>query len=146
MELLELYLSPLDKQKFLAIATQIPHGFGEAGTESTLPFWDQNQDWRRTVIKVMEGGSEFRPQNFPEAGEQDWMVQAQLLRPDRQSYILGRPSYLQRIGEALYQSLFPPDSDTKAALQHSLRLVQQQHGDLHDACLGVKSRPEEMLC
>lgn len=131
MELLELYLSARDERRFHAISTHIPPGFDAAETECRLPFWDRTQDWRRTIIKILEGGSEFRSQNFPEAGEQDWMVQEKILRSDCQNYELGKPSYLQRIGEALYRSLFPPDSDTKAALKHSLRLAQQRNVDLH---------------
>lgn len=128
MELLELYLSPLDGRRFKAIATRKPEGVGDAETECELPFWVGEQDWRTTVIKVLEGDRGFQSSHFPGAEEQDWLVGQGLLRPDRQTF---DPAYLQRMGQALYRSLFPPDSATKTALQQSLRRVEQRQTDLH---------------
>ena len=127
MELLELYLSPLDAQRFQAIATRSPEGVGDASTESVLPFWLDGQDWRLTIIKTLES-SRFRPENFSEADEQEWLVHEGLLLPDRQSF---HTAYLQKVGQSLYCSLFPPDGALKQAFLHSLRLAEQRHTDLH---------------
>ena len=128
MELLELYLSQLDERQFQAIANRVPDGFGDGSAEGNLPFWTGERDWRRTVIKILESNGEFRAANFPEAGEADWLVGEGILLADRQHF---NPTYLQRIGQSLYQSLFPSDSFLKQALQYSLRLAEQRHTDLH---------------
>jgi hypothetical protein len=47
---------------------------------------------------------------------------------DRQNF---HAAYLERIGQSLYLSLFPPDSEIKQAFLHSLRLVEQHNTDLH---------------
>ncbi|MBD2036588.1 CHAT domain-containing protein [Leptolyngbya sp. FACHB-321] len=128
MELLELYLSPLDAQRFQAIATRLPIGIGDAATECVLPFWVGEQDWRRTIIKVLESSQGFRAEHYPEPDEQAWLKQEELLLPDRQSF---HAAYLERIGQSLYHSLFPPDSEIKQAFLHSLRLAEQHNTDLH---------------
>jgi CHAT domain-containing protein len=128
MELLELYLSPLDAQRFQAIATCLPVGVGDAATDCVLPFWVGEQDWRRTIIKVLESSRGFRAEYYPELGETDWLEQEGLLLPDHQSF---HTAYLQRIGQSLYRSLFPPDSDLKQALLQSLRLAEQRNTDMH---------------
>jgi hypothetical protein len=128
MELLELTLSPVNARCFLAIASRVPDGVGDASTECDLPFWVGKQDWRRTIIKILESSQGFRSENFPEAGEQDWLEQEGLLLPGRQHF---DSAYLRRIGQSLYQSLFPPDSVLKQVLQHSLRLTEQHNLDLH---------------
>ena len=128
MELLELYLSPVNERRFQAIATQRPNGVGDGSAEGDLPFWVGDRDWRRTVIKILEDSGEFRLENFPEAGEQDWLVRESILHADRQHF---HSAYLQRIGQSLYQSLFPSDSSLKQAFQYSLRLAEQRHTDLH---------------
>lgn len=128
MELLELTLSPLDKKRFLAIATRVPNGIGDASTDCHLPFWVDEQDWRRTVIKVLESSQGFRVEHYPELGEQDWLEQEGLLLPDRQRF---HPAYLEQVGQSFYRSLFPPDSDLKQVFLHSLRLAEQRQTDLH---------------
>ncbi|PSB22889.1 hypothetical protein C7B76_02335 [filamentous cyanobacterium CCP2] len=128
MELLELTLSPVNDQRFLANASRVPDGVGDATTECDLPFWVGKQDWRRTIIKILESSQGFRSENFPEMEEQDWLEQEGLLLPSRQHF---DSAYLRRIGQALYQSLFPPDSPLKQVLQHSLRLTEQHNTDLH---------------
>lgn len=128
MELLELTLSPVNARRFWAITTRVPNGVGDARTECELPFWVGDQDWRRTIIKVLESSHGFRSENFPEAGEQDWLEQTRLLLPGQQQF---DSAYLERIGQALYQSLFPPDSTLKQVLQQSLRLSENRGADLH---------------
>jgi len=128
MELLELTLSAVNARRFLAIASRAPKGVGDASTECDLPFWVGDQDWRITIIKVLESSQGFRSENFPEEGEQDWLKQERLLLPGQQHFDSG---YLKRIGFALYQSLFPADSDLKQVLQHSLRLCEDRSSDLH---------------
>jgi CHAT domain-containing protein len=128
MLLLELTLSPVNDQRFRAIASRVPDGVGDASTECDLPFWVGEKDWRRSIIKILEGSQGFRSENFPEAGERDWLEQERLLPPCEHHF---DSAYLQRIGQKLYQSLFPPDSPLKQVLQHSLRLSEQQNCDLH---------------
>ncbi|MBD2073044.1 CHAT domain-containing protein [Phormidium sp. FACHB-592] len=128
MELLELYLSPRDAQRFQAIATRLPVGVGDAATDCVLPFWVGEQDWRKTIIKVLESSQGFRAEHYPEPGEQAWLEQEGLLLPDRQSF---HAAYLERIGQSLYRSLFPPDSEIKQAFLNSLRVAEQHNTDLH---------------
>lgn len=130
MELLELTLSPMNERRFLTNSTRVPDGdgIGDASAECDLPFWAGEQDWRRTIIKILESSQGFRSENFPEVGEQDWLEQEKLLLRDRQHF---NPDYLRQIGEALYQSLFPPDSGIKWVLQHSLRLAEKRNTNLH---------------
>jgi CHAT domain-containing protein len=128
IELLELTLTPLDEQRFLAISTRVPNGIGDASTECNLPFWVGEQDWRRTVIKVLESSQGFRAEHYPEPGEQDWLEHEGLLLPDRQRF---RPAYLEQVGQSLYRSLFPADSVLKQVFLHSLRLAEQRTTDLH---------------
>jgi len=113
MELLELFLSPLDDMRFLVIVTQSPAGEGH--TESSLPFRDADRDWRATVIRSLEA-ARFDPMYFS-AAEREWMVAAGILAPDRPSF---HHNYLANIGEALYQALFPPDSAVKRCLTNSI--------------------------
>jgi CHAT domain-containing protein len=126
MKLLEVYLLPLNQRQFRAIATHSPAGDGSA--DSSLPFWEGEQDRRSTLIKVLEGTGVFRSEHFPRPGEQEWMVTAGILTPDQQSF---HPSYLQQIGQALYAALFPSDSSLKSAFQTALRLADQKETELH---------------
>ena len=120
MELLELYLSPLDDStKFEVIVTDSPAGQGRS--ESLLPFLDAEWDWRITVIRSLEV-STFRPEFFS-AQEQEWMIQAGILGSDRSNF---HPNYLINIGEALYSSLFPPGSKVENLLQKSISFAESK--------------------
>ena len=120
MELLELYLSPLDDStKFEVIVTDSPAGQGRS--ESLLPFLDAEWDWRITVIRSLEV-STFGPEFFS-AQEQEWMIQAGILGSDRSNF---HPNYLINIGEALYSSLFPPGSKVENLLQKSISFAESK--------------------
>ena len=72
MELFELYFSPIETAtRFKAIV--VSSAVGEQEDESLLPFINGKKDWRTTLIKTLESAV-FNPKNFPEAGEQEWMV------------------------------------------------------------------------
>lgn len=126
MKLLEIYLSPIDEQRFQAIVNQSPGGDGFA--ESALPFWEGDQDWRTTLIKTLELSSGYQSEVFAKAGEQNWMVQAGLLTADRQSF---HPQYLEVTGQALYQSLLPVGSSLRSTFETALRFCEQSGEDLH---------------
>jgi len=126
MKLIEIYLLPLDARRFKAIATHSPAGDGYA--ESSLPFWDGDQDWRSTLIKVLEGLGVFRSEHFPRPGEQAWMIATGILAPDSQGF---HPTYLEHIGQALYTALFPPNSSLRSVFQTALRLAEQEGTELH---------------
>ncbi|MEP0873121.1 CHAT domain-containing protein [Trichocoleus desertorum AS-A10] len=126
MKLLEVYLLPLDERRFKAIATGSSAGDGEA--DCSLPFWQEEQDRRVTLIKVLEGIGNFKLEHFPRPGEQDWMVEAGILNSDRQSFY---PNYLERVGQALYEALFPINSSLKSVFQVALRLAEQEDVELH---------------
>jgi len=127
MKVLEVYLSPVDEKRFQAIATHSSTG-QDGSADSSLPFWQGDQDWRPTLIKVLEGVGNFRSDHFPRHGEQDWMVEASILAADRTGFY---PNYLQKIGQALYASLFPPDSPLKSVFQVALRSAEQDDVELH---------------
>ena len=121
MELLELYLSPLeDPTRFKVIVTESPAG--QEDEESCLPFRDAEWDWRITIIKTLEVSSFIR-ESFSVEGEQDWMVEAGLLAADRASF---HPNYLVNIGQALYRALFPRGSKVEAILQQSIALAEKK--------------------
>ena len=120
MELLELYLSPLDDStKFEVIVTDSPAGQGRS--ESFLPFLAAEWNWRITVIRSLEVSS-FRPEFFS-AQEQEWMIQAGILGGDRSNF---HPNYLINIGEALYSSMFPPGSKVENLLQKSISFAESK--------------------
>jgi len=121
MELLELYLSPLeDPTRFKVIVTK--SSAGEEEEESFLPFRDAERDWRITIIKTLDVPS-FISKSFSVEGEQDWMVEAGLLADDRASF---HHNYLVNIGQALYRALFPRGSKVEALLQQSIRLAESK--------------------
>ena len=126
MNHLEIYLSPIDAQHFNAIATHSPVGDGFA--EAKLPFWQGNYDRLRTLIKVLELSSGYTSKAFPDAGEQAWMEEAKLLSSNHKEF---RPDYLETIGNALYQALFPVKSSLRACLESALRLSEQTGDSLH---------------
>jgi hypothetical protein len=124
MELFELYLSPIDATRFKVIVTQSPAGEGE--TESSLPFFDGEQDRRITLIKTLESPS-FRSESFVGEGEQEWMVTAEILAADGTTF---HPDYQAKIGKALYRALFPSDSKVERALHSSLRQAEAKNTQL----------------
>ncbi|WP_293017847.1 tetratricopeptide repeat protein [Moorena sp. SIO3I8] len=124
MELFELYLSPINGTRFKAIVTQSPVGEGES--ESELPFIEGRKDWRISLIKALESTS-FCSENFPEEGEQEWLVKAGILASDRNTF---HPDYQANIGRALYRVLFPSNSKVEKALQKSISLAEDKHTQL----------------
>lgn len=125
MELLELYLSPLDDPaRFRVIVTQSPAGEGES--ESSLPFLDADRDWRATIIRSLEL-SNFAPQYFPAEGEREWMASSAILGSDRSSF---HHRYLANIGRLLYRSLFPQDSAVEKLLQQSIAFAESKSSKL----------------
>lgn len=126
MNLLELSLLPTDAQRFQISVGQSVPSVGEGTTQSSLPFWLDERDWCTTIIKVLESQS-FSAAAFSE-DEQVWLVQAGILLSERTSF---SSTYLAKIGQALYQSLFPPDSQVKQALQKALHEADQVNSELH---------------
>jgi tetratricopeptide (TPR) repeat protein len=124
MELFELYLSPIDATRFKVIVTQSPAREGE--TESSLPFCDGSQDRRITLIKTLESAS-FRSESFMGEGEQDWMVETEILTADRTTF---HPNFQAKIGKELYHALFPPGSKVERALDSSLRQAEEKNTQL----------------
>ncbi|NET43317.1 CHAT domain-containing protein [Okeania sp. SIO2B3] len=121
MELLELYLSPLDNPtEFKVIVTQSPAGEGES--KSSLPFLDVERDWRTTVIRTLDISS-FNSESFSAEGEQEWMIKAGILGSDRSTF---HPNYLVNIGQALYNALFPQGSRVEQLLQQSITLAESK--------------------
>jgi len=124
--LLELYLTPLNAEHFrIIVGKSDPQVDGN--TDSVLPFWESGRDWRTTIIKTLES-NRFQPDDFPDPVEQDWMVRNAILAPDRQSF---HPAYLETIGEALYESLLPPESSVREAFKSALRNAEAENKDLH---------------
>ena len=126
MKLLEIYLSPIDAQRFSAITTRSLAGDGNA--ESVLPFWQGKHDHRSTLIKTLELSGGFNRKAFPDLEEQAWMVEAGLLTSDCKGFA---PDYLKRVGQALWSSLFPDGSSLRSCLDSALRLTEQAGEELH---------------
>jgi CHAT domain/Effector-associated domain 9 len=126
MNLFELYLTPLDAKGLRVTVTQSsPPSDGVA--DSTLPFWQDEQDWRSTLIKTL-GSDRFQADAFRRVGEQDWMVNgAEILAQDRSGF---HPNYLKHVGKALYEALFP-SGPVRQAFQTALRLAETEDTELH---------------
>ncbi|MBN4005992.1 NB-ARC domain-containing protein [Nostoc sp. LPT] len=125
METFELYLTPINAKQFKAIVTKSPVGEGE--TESSLPFFEGEIDWRMTVLRTLEI-SAFNLQYFQTAGEQDWMVKSGILSKDISAF---HPNYIANIGQELYKSLFPLNSKVKNALFAAQRVAESENKQLH---------------
>jgi hypothetical protein len=127
MNLFELYLTPLDAKQFRVMVTQsLIASDGEADT--TLPFWAEDEDWRTTIVKTLEAtGWRSDVDLFPRPGEQDWMIAANILSANRDNF---SPDYLARIGQALYESLFPMGK-IREAFQVALRGAEVAGEALH---------------
>jgi tetratricopeptide (TPR) repeat protein len=123
VELFELYLSPIDGNRFKVIVIQSPAGEGEA--ESSLPFFEDEIDWRMTLLRTLEM-SAFNSEYF-QAEEQEWMVKAEILASDRTTF---HPDYQAKIGKELYHALFPPGSKVERALHSSLRQAEEKNTQL----------------
>lgn len=125
MELLELYLSPVNKARFKVIATS---SLGIKGdTQSKVPFRERRVARRSTVLKILEANS-FRSEDFQGNGEQDWMVQASLLTKNRRAF---HPNRLVNIGRVLYQTLFPSGTLVQTVLVQSLARAEEKSTQLH---------------
>jgi hypothetical protein len=120
LEILKIYLSPIGVKGFNAIVTN----FGE--TESSLPFFEGEKDWRTTILRYLEM-STFKPEYFSEE-EQEWMVKSGILDKNRNAF---DAKYLVNVGRKAYQSLFPADSKAKNALLGSLRSSEEKNTQLH---------------
>jgi hypothetical protein len=120
LEILKIYLSPIGVKGFKAIFTN----FGE--TESSLPFFEGEKDWRTTILRCLEM-STFNPQYFLEE-EQEWMVKSGILDKNRNNF---DNDYLKNVGRKAYQSLFPADSKAKNALFRSLHSSEEKNTRLH---------------
>lgn len=127
MNLFELYLTPLDAQQFRVMITQSSID-SDAVADTTLPFWAESEDWRTTIVKTLEAtGWRSDVDVFPRDGEQDWMVAAKILSGNRDNFA---PDYLARIGQALYESLFPMGK-LREAFQAALRGAESAGELLH---------------
>lgn len=136
MELFEMWLSPLDQNKFKIIVPQSPAG--EAEDESSLPFWDNGKDWRNALIKILESSDGFSEKIFPDLDEREWMIRLQLLDKEHRSF---HPSHIKRIGQLLYESLFPIKSgnSVRQAFYSSWRIAEQKGTHLH-ICLKIDEK------
>jgi hypothetical protein len=124
MELLNVYLSAIDKVHFKVIVESDVAGGDEA--DSKLPFFETPERWRTTLIKALEV-NEFRTSAFPEEVEQEWMAQQGWLSDDRQSF---HPSMLARIGQSIYDALFPPGK-VRDVLQRAISHAEIKETQLH---------------
>lgn len=123
MEMLTIYLSAVDAAQFKVIARS---KVGQAEADSSLPFFETSDRWRTTLIKALEV-NEFRSSAFQREGEQEWMVQQGLLSQDRESF---HPAMLARIGQAMYESLFPV-GEVRDVLQRAIARAEEKSTQLH---------------
>ncbi|TBR58293.1 hypothetical protein B4U84_20385 [Westiellopsis prolifica IICB1] len=126
MELLRLSLSLIDKLPFKFIVSAYSSA-GEGETESKLPFFEDHIDWLNTIIKTLDA-IYFCPTYFKQDGEQDWMIRAGLLKKDRSAF---EEDLLVKIGQKLYQALFPRDSEVAKVLERAITLAESSHIQLH---------------
>ena len=123
MQPFQLYLIALDSSHFQADVTASPVGESGVGPVTLeLPFLDGPTDRRLTVLKVLELRS-FRPEHFQAEGEQAWLVANGLLNAAHTAF---KPDRLAKIGQILYQILFPSVSRLGERLRQSLAVVQNE--------------------
>jgi CHAT domain-containing protein len=125
VELLELYLSPIDQACFKVIATS---SLGIKGDiQSNVPFRQGRTDRHLTVLKTLEAIS-FRCEDFLVDGEQDWMVETGLLAQDRKAF---HPKSLETIGKILYNTVFLSGKRVRNVLEKSLAKANEKNTQLH---------------
>lgn len=136
MQLFEIWLSPIETNKFKIIVPNSP--VGEAEDESFLPFWDNGRDWRNTLIKILESPNGFSEETFPDLDERNWMIKCQLMDEDRRNF---HPSHIKRIGQMLYESLLPVKNSNgvRQTFYSSLRIAEQEQTHLH-ICLKIDEK------
>jgi len=123
LETLQIYLLPIENQQCQIILTKSPTGDGEI--TSLLPFWEDEQDRSQTIFKCL-GYRELKLDVFSH-DEQEWMVKLGILDQTR-----GFDSkYLAKIGQVLYQAIFPQGSQVTNRLLESLRLSESKNTQLH---------------
>ena len=125
MKLLSLYLTAINEARFKVIARS---SAGQAEANSRLPFFETRDKWRTTLIKVLEV-NEFRPSDFQNEGEQDWMVKVGIITKDKSGF---NPPVirLKKIGQNLYKSLFPA-GEVRELLQKMVVLAEDSNTQLH---------------
>ena len=125
MELFKLYFSPLEpSNRFKAIV--FSSTAGEQEEDAFLPFLDEGKDWRTTLIKTLEAPT-FVPKDFQQAGEQSWMAKTGFLTKDQKAF---HPNLVENVGQALYQSLFPPGGSLESVLKSAIRSAEEKNTDL----------------
>ncbi|OUL28509.1 CHAT domain-containing protein [Nostoc sp. 106C] len=125
MKLLNLYLTPINEARFKVIARS---SAGQAEANSRLPFFENRDKWRTTLIKMLEV-NEFRPSDFQNEGEQDWMVKVGILTKDKSNF--NPPATrLKKIGQHFYKSLFPA-GEVREVLQKMIALAEASNTQLH---------------
>ncbi|MDB9526279.1 CHAT domain-containing protein [Oscillatoria sp. CS-180] len=125
--LFELHLISLDARRFKAIVTKSTLG-SDAESELVLSFWEGDQDWRTTVIKVLESSRGFKAEHFPKPGEQEWMTASGILAVGHPSFA---SNYLEQIGQQLFQALLRPDQRVGQVFQAALRKAEEAGETLH---------------
>ncbi|MBD2510127.1 CHAT domain-containing protein [Nostoc muscorum FACHB-395] len=121
MEILNLILLPIDAdvKRFQVVVSK----YGK--TESSLPFFEEEKDWRKTVLRCLEvtNFKSDKPDALPrfDSTEQEWMVKAGILNKNKNLFV---DEYLVNIGKAVYQALFPVDSKAQKALIAALGRIQ----------------------
>jgi hypothetical protein len=123
MEILNIYFCAVDAARFKVSARS---NFGQAETDSRLPFFETEQCWRTTLIKAL-GVDAFSASAFGREGEQEWMVEQGLLNSDKESF---HREMLDRIGQAMYESLFPV-GEVRDVLQRAIAIAEYNSTQLH---------------
>ena len=108
----------------------------QGSVESSLPF-DEPDHRRITILKALNSYT-FNTCSFTKE-ELKWMQQEKLLSSNGKAF---HPGMRANIGKALYQTLFPPNSDTEKLLEQIIyaRLSDQTaRGKLHIQ-IGIESK------
>lgn len=124
MEILNIYFSAVDTAQFKVIIRS--NNAGQEEAPSRLPFFETNERWRTTLIKAL-GVDAFSASAFGRQGEQEWMVEQELLNSDKASF---HSKMLARIGQAIYESLFPVGK-VRDVLQRAIAFAEQKSTQLH---------------
>ncbi|MGK7875972.1 MAG: CHAT domain-containing protein [Xenococcaceae cyanobacterium] len=125
MKLLKLFLTVPQRAEPGEIQINAQGETGQAVYPSRLPFFEDAKRWRTTIIKAL-GAVAFDADKFPKSEEGNWMVKQGLLTPECNHF---HPQMLEKIGQGIYETLFPPGKgrDLLQRMLARLELNEQLH-------------------
>jgi hypothetical protein len=106
--------------KFIAILTT--NFEEEVEVNSDLPFFVDQQEWRTTILKLLES-SDLPPESFLSEDEQLWLSSFNFLCNKR--FILSQSDRLAMLGQVIFKSIFRADPKAYSLLRQSMNRAKE---------------------